>query len=228
MEAFINSLIYPKIESIHNDGSGRNKWEQYKYPVSSRGGPIATATSVVCDVICTDDTLYFKDQIYILKFIPFKAYSEHLEEARNMINNEIDLQKASSTIGVSLPVIDSWFSDLGGIIIMEKLEIDADTFLEDCKLLEVKHFHAEITTLIGKLHEIGIYHGDLHVGNIMGKSNDHDIESDGAELMLFAGKRYRWYLIDFGEGGYLKDSSFNLIKADYDKFEENYEYCNTP
>ncbi|HMP29452.1 MAG TPA: hypothetical protein PKD85_07620 [Saprospiraceae bacterium] len=219
---YINDIIYPKIETIYNDSSGRNTWEEIKQAHSSRGGQISPYSTLICDVICTNYTSNHCDQIYILKFIPFEAY--RVSEARDIINNEIKLQKDSSRIGVSPPIVDSWFSDVGGVIIMEKLEIDVETLLTKYKSLEVIHLiFANITNVIDKLHLNGIYHGDLHLQNIMAISTGdtkYD-EKDENELVLFTKKGYRFYLIDFGEGGYLKYHP-KLIKGDYEALQDHF------
>ncbi len=64
MEMYINDIIYPKIETIYNDSSGRNTWEEIKQAHSSRGGQISPYSTLICDVICTNYTSNHCDQIY--------------------------------------------------------------------------------------------------------------------------------------------------------------------
>lgn len=204
-----DNLLYPKLETIYTDGSGREMWE----PV---GKKMETDYASISDVISINAG-FVSDKIYILKYLPYSITT------REMILNQINLQVKSAELGVSPKVIDAWFSSTGGMFVMEKLNIDVGTLLVESKSLAVKHLIlASILSLLGKLHLHNIYHGDVHFGNIMAISEDEcptykpdptmkSLETNGGEESLaYAIKRYRFYLIDFGEGGYISEGKHIL------------------
>jgi hypothetical protein len=211
-----DELVYPKVEVLY----GSEKSTQWKLI----GHPMVTDYATLSDVIVDE-------QVYILKFIPY-AITE-----RDAILGEIDLQHESSLIGVSPAILEAWLSDHGGVIVMEKLGAHASDLLLHYASLGVKQLIlANIMTLIGKLHLHKIYHGDTHFGNILvvaeGEASSsfkrnpqrplRDVTVDGGEEFVdYVRKGYRFYLIDFGEGGRLSGQTDDIqkIKQDYSGLE---------
>ncbi len=67
---------------------------------------------------------------------------------------------------------------------------------------------ANIITVIDKLHKYGIYHGDLHLDNIM-------IKSKSLSKTKYNDLDYEYYFIDFGKGGVFTSMNDLHIQNDY-------------
>lgn len=74
---------------------------------------------------------------------------------------------------------------------------------------------ANIIVLLEKLHIHGIYHGDLHLNNIMVKGNIINF-NNLSEEEFFETENYKYYLIDFGKSGRFKNMDDYHIYRDYD------------
>lgn len=216
-------LIYPRLETIYTDNSDRELW-------TSVGNYQETDYAVLSDVVSINPG-FITDKIYILKHLPFSITT------RKVILNEIDVQIKAAALGVAPKIIDAWFSADGGVFVMEKLNTNVGTLFVEFESLAVKHLIlASIMSLIGKLHLHNIYHGDVHFGNIMAISGDPSptykpnpnirglVENGSEESFAYALKRYKFYFIDFGQGGYLKgdrEVDVESIRFDYVRLDES-------
>ena len=133
-----------------------------------------------------------KDCEYVLKYLAFDNCNTEDE-----IRNEIEMQNECAKINLALPVIDFWFSNDGGSIVMHKLDYTAANLFTVYKTdAERMLILANILVILNKLHSNGFYHGDLHLNNIMTKGIDY-------------------YFIDFGMSGRLTSLTLNKRYKDY-------------
>ena len=110
-----------------------------------------------------------RDCQYVLKYLSFD--NGNTEQG---IRNEIKIQNEVAKINLALPVIDYWFSEEGGSIVMDKLDYTtANLFTVYKSDAERTLILANILAILHKLHSNGFYHGDLHLNNIMVKGKDY-------------------------------------------------------
>jgi tRNA A-37 threonylcarbamoyl transferase component Bud32 len=99
------------------------------------------------------------------------------------VKREICIQNICSQHNLCKPVIDWWLVQNGGVIISPVMEetiyqklnrINNTLYLKSQKYGEKKitTIIKNVWKLVFKLHELGIYHGDCHQGNIMTDEND--------------------------------------------------------
>ena len=63
------------------------------------------------------------DCSFVIKYIPFKSMNEQ------SIRNEVTIQKIMARTGLTIPVVDSWFTEDAGIIIMPLLRETLQNYL---------------------------------------------------------------------------------------------------
>lgn len=148
-----------------------------------------------------------KDCRYVAKYQSFGEYSTVIPKD---IENEIKLQDEIADKGLSVPIIDSWICEHGGIIIMQALkETVSDLILQYQTITVRKMIINRIISLLDKLHQAGFYHGDAHLNNIM-VDYDTDVYLEGYkkypknEKQRYTYIDYKFYFIDMGRSGYLE------------------------
>lgn len=126
------------------------------------------------------------------------------------IEKEIKLQDEIADKGLSVPIIDSWICEHGGIIIMQALKETVSDLILQYKTITVrKMIINKIISLLDKLHKAGFYHGDAHLNNIM-VTYDTDVYLEGYkkypknEKQRYTYIDYKFYFIDMGQSGYLE------------------------
>ncbi len=145
---------------------------------------------------------------FVLKYLPYD--NGNTDE---MIDNEIKMQMQCAKLDLCLPLIDFEFSERGATLVMRKLDYTIANLFLQYKSLAVRNLIlSNVLLLIEKLHSNGFYHGDLHLNNMMVKSQAGDIPVSTNELDLYTLRNYKYYFIDFGkvgetEGEYYKDYS---------------------
>ena len=136
---------------------------------------------------------------YVLKYLPFDNGN-----SEQGIRNEIEMQNEVAKINLALPVIDYWFSDEGGSIVMDKLDYTAaNLFTVYRSDAERTLILANILMILSNLHSSGFYHGDLHLNNIMIKGRDY-------------------YFIDFGMSGRM--NRLTNLKNKYKDYGDIYDH----
>lgn len=108
-------------------------------------------------------------------------------------------------IGLCPHVQDAWLGPGGGVMVMDLYKMTAKQMLllhNDIK--DKQNILAHIITLVDKLHRHGIYHGDLHLDNIMVGPVYNDNK-----------QKNKYYFIDFGKGGRFTNMSDPNIYKDY-------------
>jgi tRNA A-37 threonylcarbamoyl transferase component Bud32 len=124
------------------------------------------------------------------------------------VKREICIQNICAEYNLCKPVIDWWLVQNGGVIISPVMEetiyqklnrINNTLYLKSQTYGEKKiaTIIKNVWKLVFKLHELGIYHGDCHQGNIMTDGNDNmyfiDMGSSGFTLELPGGKNTEKY-----------------------------------
>ena len=126
-----------------------------------------------------------------------KSYKEH------MLMNDCTQQKK----GLCIKLLDS-FSDtkLGcSVLIMYALDISAkDIFkLELVDTFIKRTIFNRVIQMLKSLHEIGIYHGDPHLENVMAFMKNKDEWETPYDIDTYYRTDFEWKFIDLGEGGWL-------------------------
>lgn len=80
----------------------------------------------------------------------------------------------------------------------------------------IKEILYETISLLQKLHILGYYHGDLHLGNIMVDYEDIGEKIDN-ESERYRMRKHKFYLIDFGLSNYIPNDR-SVIIYNYQKF----------
>jgi len=130
------------------------------------------------------------------------------QNTREDIINEINLQNSCAAIGLCPGVTDAWFSLTGGVMVMDLYEMTArQLLLKYTDITDRQKILANIVTLLDKLHRLGIYHGDLHLDNIMIRENNASSK--------YTDSNYVYSFIDFGKGGRFDRMDSQRIHNDY-------------
>ena len=179
-----------------------------------------------------DESLYGKvyytccdedDCNHITKIVNF---SGRYKTTRSEFMKELRFGQQASKLGVGPTISNAYLTEDKGIIVMERLELSLleyiARFIERVKPDDpddiVYNFAKIVANNISKLlvimHSNGLFHGDLHAGNIM-------IEKKGRE--------YSFKLIDFGRTEKIPQNMMLCLKNDYydstDIYSRfNYEY----
>lgn len=137
---------------------------------------------------------------HVLKYMP---YNDGIRiNTREDIINEINVQNQCSVRNLCPKIRDAWLSETGGAFVMELYTLTVkQLLLTKPDIKDKQNILANIITLIDKLHRYGIYHGDLHLDNIMvNQLDDNNIE---------------YYFIDFGKGGRFSSMDDPRLYEDY-------------
>lgn len=142
---------------------------------------------------------------YVMKYMPYDNGARR--NKREDIINEIITHNKCSEHGLCPVIYDSWLCDTGGVYVMELYKMTVLQLLLKFKSISDRQkVLANIITLTDKLHRYGIYHGDLHLDNIMVVNR-----TDNSETL----NNYEYYFIDFGKGGNFISMNDPHIKDDY-------------
>jgi len=135
-----------------------------------------------------------KDCEYVLKYLSYEN-----NNTKKDILNEINIQNECAELGLCPKISDAWFCEEGGAIVMELFHTTvASLFLRYKTDLVRQMILANVIVLLEKLHIYGIYHGDLHLNNIMVKGKRNKIKNKDEEEQ-YNSKDFRYYFIDFGK-----------------------------
>ena len=178
-------IMYPIVETIYKShDSCDHKWIPQKEIGTE--GTYGEVWSVCCNNDCN----------HALKYMPYND-GIRMNSTQDIIN-EIKMQNACADVGLCPYIQDAWLTDKGGVVVMDLYKITAkQMLLMHDSIVEKQKILAYIVTLVDKLHRYGIYHGDLHLDNIM-------VSTDN-----------KYYFIDFGKGGRFTNMNDPHIKEDY-------------
>lgn len=196
-------LCYPITERIINNNESCDvRWKLLN--LVGEEGSYGEVWSVCCNSECN----------YVLKYLPFE-----LNKYENIVK-EIEIQNECANLGLCPKIRDAWLCDTGGAIVMEIYEETvAQLLLRYTSDHDRQKIFTNILALTDKLHRHGIYHGDLHLNNIMVKSNNIASGDPLKENILkgddYDSKKYTYYFIDFGKGGRFSDMSDVHIENDF-------------
>ena len=190
------NVCYPIVEIIYSsEYSCNHQWTNEN--LIGTDGTYGEIWSVCCAHDCN----------HVLKYMPYNDGNRF--NAKEDIINEINTQNKCAAIGLCPVVQDAWLCETGGVFVMELYKMTAKQLLLLYKdITDKQKILANIITLLDKLHRHGIYHGDLHLDNIM-------IKSLLANEDRYNDSNYEYYFIDFGKGGTFTTMSDMNIKNDY-------------
>lgn len=160
---------------------------------------------------CSTDCKYvLKYQTYFSEPIGDQYYGKKLTPEG--FYEEISIQEKIQKLGIAPKVIDHWECDdkNGCVIIMEALDETIMSLLNRYDNKTNMEIIKKCIDIINIMHSAGYYHGDLHLKNIMVKSNrDVSTKKGGIEGL-------HYYLIDFGLSGIISDRKY--IRDDFNMF----------
>ena len=156
-------LCYPITERLFSSECD-HQWERKN--VLGTDGTYGEIWSVCCVHDCN----------HVLKYMP---YNDGIRmNTKEDIINEINIQNKCANIGLCPYIQDAWLCKTGGVFVMDLYTLTCrQLLLMYNNIIDKQKILAHIVTLIDKLHRHGIYHGDLHLDNIMVKNinNNDDI-----------------------------------------------------
>jgi hypothetical protein len=219
---FPENTVSPRLKTLVHDSSNRNMWELV-------GQWFGTDNAILGHVRCLNHYPGKppEDTIFMLKFLPYKL------NADDKALHELRTQAEASRFRLAPNIIDSWTTPTGIAMVMEKMDIDLGDLLTSSKSLAVKNLViASAISLIRRTHIKGFYHGDVSMSNIMAKASvspafaeqpDRYLAPDDptSEVAAYKALGYRFYFIDFGEGGLLEEPTSIKIIHDYLYLEES-------
>lgn len=203
--SFPKNTISPRLNTLINlttPTSHQNNW-------ILRADHFETSSVIVGYVSLPNDN----STLYVLKYL---SYSSH---PNGKAMRELESLNKASKSRLAPKIIDAWTSLHGISIVMEKLEIDLEKLILMYKSLEVRTLIMDsVYELFNSLHQIGMLHGDGHLGNIMVISTHPKVKSSESEseMDVFKSHGYSFYFIDFGDSTPLGSDIVSLkIKRDY-------------
>lgn len=145
-----------------------------------------------------DGTSYF-----VLKHVfNFLEEGVEIEVKPEDIENEIQMHLRAAAIGIAPQIEFAFLFELGGVIVMERIDLTLETYLTTMPLPPIETLSSDILNLLVTLHGLNIRHGDPHNENIMFK--------------LVGGGVYKPILIDYGLSIYRPNGlSEKDIRRDY-------------
>jgi serine/threonine protein kinase len=158
---------------------------------------------------------------YAMKIVPFKD-----DHTRNLYKLEVKNHTLAAKHDLVPRIDDHWIcgdDPKVGFIVMRVLDITVNRFIkhamdDDNKIPndELYLFLEDIRRIgfhmLDQLHELGVYHGDLHLGNIM--LERHDNEECSYDRCLYIPSINTWYkvyMIDMGMSGSTSKPRFRRI-----------------
>jgi serine/threonine protein kinase len=223
-----------KYEGIGTGGENEHTWKITSVIGEGVSGTVWQACSTITPSLQARDTTSSK---YVLKYIPLEHASwrpgggskdtdgvnrrleRKREKSKAVIKKEIGIQQAIAKFDMAVPIIDSWFCETGGVIIMRSLKQTVESLLKEYKSDYVRHLIIGVCLgMVAKLQRFKYYHGDAHLSNIMVDYSDEDeklaLEAETDEKKRYSLYKYKYYFIDFGRSGNFPESDAE-IKGDY-------------
>lgn len=208
MEEPKTTLCYPILEKlISGTDSCDTYWELF-YEIGEEG-----TYGEIWSVCCKGKDLQ-PNCDHVLKYLPYKNNNTY-----GGIINEINIQEKCSSLGMCPKIIDAWICQEGGAIVMSLFEMTAEQMLLKYKSDHIRNIIlVNIISLVDRLHTNGIYHGDLHLNNIMVQSQKPPSPLRGdvlTEKMEYDSHDYKFYFIDFGKSGLFSSMDDQHIEDDF-------------
>ena len=137
--------------------------------------------------------------------INFDTRCERIVKIGQISESEIQIHRIAANLGLAPVVYDDWTCDdfpEENFVLMERLDGTLDGLGKSATSRDA----TEVVALIEKAEASGIFHQDIHFGNIMYKTVSGD---------------RRWYLIDFGRSVYFPSGS---LTSKYDSTVEKKKF----
>jgi tRNA A-37 threonylcarbamoyl transferase component Bud32 len=184
--------------------------------------------------IDNDDGKDCKEVRHVAKIMKINNDDKHDNyNPSNKVRNELVITKMMSDEGIGPTVHDMSINENEAIIIMDKFDCTLHdlmlSYISD-RTIPIPKILDDLQNLITKMHTLNIYHGDLHLGNILcGSSKSGKIvisdygrsvhtssqELKHVELNDFGGFRQLHRLIDEGSIGINDEDCFIDILLDF-------------
>lgn len=187
---------YPVTETIiTSENSCSHKWKLLK--TIGTDGTYGEIWSSCCAADCN----------HVMKYLPYDD-GERINNRYDIIN-EMKIQNACAQLGLCPSIQDAWLCETGGAFVMKLYKMTVRELLLLFNFEGKQKILANVIVLMDKLHNHGIYHGDLHLDNIMVDIINNNIEKN------YNDDNFKYYFIDFGKGGQFNDINDPHIKDDY-------------
>lgn len=99
---------------------------------------------------------------YIMKVVEFRDNDEFgFNYSLENLKREIEIQRELAHAGVAPIIYDAWKTKTHGFIIMEQLDETLENKIDKMDYID------KVIDKVKIMHQLGIIHGDLHLGNIM-------------------------------------------------------------
>ncbi len=194
----MKTICYPITNYIIKSDSSCDTYWRLLEEIGEEGSH-AEIWSVCCNENCN----------HVLKYMPYE------NNTFDAILNEMRIQNGCSIIGLCPKIEDAWICKDGGVIVMDLYEMTVKQLLLEFKTDAVRNkILAHVVSMVDKLHIKGIFHGDLHLDNIMVKSTNKTKHTED-ESKLYDEREYKYYFIDFGNGGTFNTMDDIHVEDDY-------------
>jgi hypothetical protein len=120
---------------------------------------------------------------------------------RNQLGENVNLKKEAATLTkcANADLCPKVYYSSDDEFIMDKLDLPVDELFNQYKDPVVNELIVKsIFDLVDRLHQIGLVHGDPHLGNIMVKDQNPNVDPDRTlpEIERYNQHNYRYYFID--------------------------------
>ena len=179
---------YPIIELIlDSPQSCKHDWKMTE--VIGTDGTYGEVWAVCCQDDCN----------HALKYMPYDDVKSGRQNTKEDIINEMKLQQTCAEKGLCPFIKQAWMCRAGGAIVMDLYDVTVRQLLTETVDINVHaNILAYVLALVDKLHRHGIYHGDLHLDNVMVNK-----------------KLNKYQFIDLGKGGTFTNMDDIHIQDDY-------------
>ena len=107
------------------------------------------------------------------------SHHDYLDESRILeAIGEIDAAKAAGQANISPQVHDAWFccsaTNSAYVIVMDRVDGGVDLFnwVHNKSKAQISKMHEQLDVLVRKMNRLGIFHNDLHAGNVVVDRNN--------------------------------------------------------
>lgn len=105
-------------------------------------------------------------------------------EKKKAFQAEVDMGKKAFRLSVGPQVLDSYVCSARhkkhfGVIVMARIHgPDLQDWIKKASAAKITSMHAKVETLVAKMHKGGLFHNDLHAGNIIVAKGDQPVVVD--------------------------------------------------
>lgn len=185
---------------ISSENSCNHDWELHRE--LGTDGTYGEIWSVCCKNDCN----------FVMKYMPYDDGNRR--NTRENIINEINVQNLCAEAKLCPKIHDAWLCESGGVFIMEVYKMTARQLLFEYENKD--QILDNVLVLVSKLHDRGIYHGDLHLDNIMVKPRKETVNSG-----KYVDDEWEYRFIDFGKGKRFTSMDDYHIEEDFSAIKDH-------